>query len=63
MGEGSSYDALPFPSPSFCDPDVKMNDVERFTPFTISMVRPSIPPWFITRVQDAFAVKTKADSE
>jgi len=63
MGEGSSYDALPFPSPSFCDPDVKMNDVERFTPFAIPMLRPSIPHWIITRVQAALAIKTKSDFE
>jgi hypothetical protein len=63
MGGRSNHNALPFSSSSFCDPDVKMNNVQRFTPFTIPMLRPSIPHRIITRVQAALAVKTKSDSE
>src|SRR6266852_6520113 len=63
MGRRSDHNALPFCGPSLRDPDVKINDVQRFTPFTISMLWPSIPCWIITRVHAALAVKTKADSE
>jgi hypothetical protein len=40
-----------------------MNDVQRFTPFTILMLRPYITRRVITRVQAALAIKSKSDSE
>src|SRR5260370_4902886 len=63
VGERSKHNFLPFCGPSLRDPDVKMNDVQRFTTFTISMLRPSIPPWVITRVQDTSGIETKTNFE
>src|ERR1700738_865194 len=40
-----------------------MNDVQRFTPFTIRMLWPSVARGVITRVQAAFTIETKSDSE
>jgi hypothetical protein len=40
-----------------------MNDVQRFTPFTIRMLWPSVARGGITRVQAAFTIETKSDSE
>jgi len=63
MDRRSNHNALPFCGPFPRDPDVKINDVERFTPFAIPMLRPSIPRGIVTRVHAALAVKTKVDSE
>src|SRR5579864_9844942 len=48
---------------SFGDLRVEMNDVQRLTPFAIPMLWPSIAHRVITRVQAAFAVEAKSDSE
>src|SRR6266481_1848320 len=59
----SDQDAMLVLSPSLRDLGVKMNDVQRFTPFTIGMLWPSVARGVITRVQVAFTIKTKSDSE
>src|SRR4030095_5221597 len=59
----SNHQALPFCGPCLCDPDVKVNDVQRFTTFAAPMLWPSITHRGITRMQYTFAVKTEADSE
>src|SRR5258707_13215593 len=62
-GGRSKHHALPFSRSSLCDPDVKMNDVQRFTPFASPVLWSSIASRVIPRVQATFAIKTKSDSE
>src|SRR5260370_28314468 len=59
----ADHDAIGVLSPSLRDLGVKMNDVQRFTPFTIRMLWPSVARGVITRVQAAFTIETKSDSE
>src|ERR1700686_5013379 len=59
----SDQNAILVLSPSLRDLGVKMNDVQRFTPFTIRMLWPSVARGVITRVKAAFTIETKSDSE
>jgi hypothetical protein len=56
-------DAILVLSPSLRDLGVKMNDVQRFTPFTIRMLSPSVARGVIAKVQAASTIETKSDSE
>jgi len=48
---------------SLCDPDVQINHVQGFAPFTISMFWSSIARGVIARMDATFAIETKSDSE
>jgi hypothetical protein len=56
-------DAVAVLSSTLRDSDVKMNDVERVTALTISMLWPPVAHRVITRVDDTFAIETESDSE
>src|SRR5260370_2027822 len=56
-------DAILVLSPSLRDLGVKMNDVQRFTPFTIRMLSPSVARGVIAKVQAGSTIETKSDSE
>jgi hypothetical protein len=62
-GGSPNYDTRGFVSPSHRDPNVKIDDVKRFTALTILMLRPSIAFGVVARMPDTFAIETKSYSQ
>jgi hypothetical protein len=58
-----SHDAVRILGSSTRNPDIKMDDVQSFTAFTICMLWPPIASGIVTRMKATSAIKTKTDSE